>query len=252
MRNGWPPVGRDRAFHVAAVVGWAVLVLHQVVGSLRMPLRDALFGFEPAYALGDRNRGPASLGLDVLVHGVLWLAMIAATMLPSIGENVRFVALRCPRRLRRAAAVDVVGGWIAAWSVAALLIGGAAWSLVRGLGQLPAVAVAFVAAAAWQLTARKRISMARCHRTLAPPVERRAARAACRSFGFGLGVECGLRCWALMLPMAVLHHRLLAVVPLAAVSWYERGRPHALLRQRTTASVVAAIGLGTVGALAVA
>ncbi len=252
MRNGWPRAGPDRALHVAAALGWAVLVLHQVVGSLRMPLSDALIGFEPAYAHRDGDRGAASLGLDVLVHGVLWIAMIAATMLPSIGENVRFVALRCPRRLRRAAAVDVVGGWIAAWSIAALLIGGAAWSLVHGIGQLASVAVAFVAAAGWQLTARKRISMARCHRTVAPPVERRAARAACRSYGFGLGVECGLRCWALMLPMAVLHHHLLAVVPLAAVSWYERGRPHALLRQRTTASAVAAIGLGTVGVLAVA
>lgn len=239
--------GPEGALTVAAVFGWALLMAHQVASSVGVPLIDAVVGSEPAYLHNDQ----APLALTVAAHGLMWVAMIAATMLPSINGNLRFVALRCPRRFRRAMIIDIVAGWVAAWSVAAALLAGSAWLLVHGVGALPAIAMAFAIAVVWQLTARKRLSLARCHRTMAPPLERRSARLIGRRFGLALGTECAVSCWALMLTMAVLHHHLLAVVPLAAVSWYERMRPHAQLRQHVTASAVAAVGLVTVSALAV-
>jgi len=217
-----------------------------MVASVGLPLIDAVVRFEPDYLHSEQ----APIELTVVVHSVMWAAMIAG-MLPSISGNLRFVVLRCPRRLRRSVIIDVFAGWVAAWSVAAVLLAGLAWLLVHGAGRLPAVAIAFAVAAVWQLTARKRISLARCHRTMAPPLERSGARVTGRRFGLALGAECAVSCWALMLTMAVLHHHLLAVVPLTAVSWYERMRPHAQLRQHVTASAVAAVGLATVGTLAV-
>ena len=206
---------------------------------------DALIGFES----GDLHGDQPSAGRALAMHVAMWTAMIAATMLPLIRLNVRYVALRCPRGLRRAAVIDIVAGWALAWAATAMIISTTAWLMLRQAGTVGAVAIAFGAATVWQLTARKQISVARCHRTTAPALGRRAARVACRRFGFALGGSCVLSCWALMVPMAVLDHHLLVVGPLAAVSWYERTRPHHQLRQQVTAAAVAAIGLLTVAAL---
>ncbi len=237
----------ERVLLVTALLGWMVLVLHQVLSAQGVSVVDALVGFSSGDLHGDRP----PVGRALAMHVTMWTAMIAATMLPSIRLNVRYVALRCPRRLRRAAMIEVVAGWTLIWAAAAIVISSTAWLLLRGAGRVGAVALAFGVAAAWQLTVRKRLSLARCHRTTAPPLGRRAAGVACRRFGFGLGGSCVLSCWALMMPMALLDHHLLVVAPLTAVSWYERTRPHRQLRPRVTAAAVAGIGLATVAALAV-
>jgi predicted metal-binding membrane protein len=211
-------------------------------------LVDALIGFES----GDLHVDRPGLGRALAMHVAMWTAMIAATMLPLIRVNVRYVALRCPGRLRRLAMMDIVAGWAVAWVAAAIIIATAAWLMLGAAGPTGAVALAFGAATVWQLTARKQISVARCHRTMAPALGRRAARVACRRFGFALGGSCVLSCWALMMPMALLDHHLLVVGPLTAVSWYERTRPHRQLRPGVTAAAVAGIGLASVTPLVAA
>lgn len=156
----------------------------------------------------------------------MWAAMVVATMLPLIASSVRFAALRSPQRHRFDATVHVVAGWAAVWAATAALL----WlgtTLLRELaGPTGALVVTFGAALVWQCTRCKRVRVARCHRTLAPPLGRLAARRACRRFGVGLGVDCAGSCWALTAAMAVAGHALLVVVPLAWVSWFERRRPH--------------------------
>lgn len=231
-----------------ALFGWTILLIHQALSMRGVSVMDALIRFDSGDLHGDRP----GMGQALAMHVAMWTAMIAATMLPLIRLNVSYVALRCPRRLRRAAIIDIAAGWAVAWAAAAIIISTAAWLLARAAGPAGAVAIAFGAAAVWQLTARKQISVARCHRTTAPALERRAARVACRRFGFAVGGSCVLSCWALMVPMALLDHHLLVVGPLAGVSWYERTRPHGQLRQGVTAAVVAGIGLASIAALVAA
>lgn len=173
----------------------------------------------------------------------MWMAMVAGTMLTLIAPNVRFVALRSTRRSRTAATVDVVTGWALVWAGVGTFLAVGTWLLARATGRLTALVITFVVASAWQLSWRKRLSLARCHRTFSPPLDRRSARPACRRFGVRLATDCAASCWALMAAMAVSQHRLLVVVPLAWVSWYERRRPHHDPRGGVTAAVTALVGV---------
>jgi predicted metal-binding membrane protein len=116
--------------------------------------------------------------------------------------------------------------------------------VVEAVGQVEAIAGLVVVAVAWQLAPSRRRGAARCHRTIAPPLDADEALVECRRFGGRLGVDCVSMCWALMAVMAAAGHGLLAVVPLFCVSWYERRRrPHHDPRTMATAGVMAGTGV---------
>ena len=209
---------------VVAAGGWLLLGAHTV--------HSAVDHRHPSGDLWAAAAGPA-----------MWGAMVAATMLPSIVPNARFVALRSPRRRRGGAVLDVVTGWAAVWLPVAVVLWAGTSLVERTVGRLGLIAVAFATAAAWQCTNRKRLSVARCGRTFAPPLSGPEARRACRRFGTRLGVECSASCWALMAAMAAGGHRLLVVLPLGWVTWYERRRPHHDPPVAATAAVVAVTGV---------
>lgn len=180
----------------------------------------------------------------------MWWGMVAATMLPLIGPNVRFVALRSPRRRRATATVDVVAGWAVVWTGVAVVLWAGTTVAARSVGPTVTLLGAFGAAMLWQGTRTKRVHVARCHRTLSPPLHDRTARLTCWRFGAALGADCAASCWALMTAMAATGHSLVVVVPLAWVSWFERKRPHHKPPRAVGAIVIAATA-ATVMALGV-
>lgn len=196
-----------------AGLGWLIVVVHQVVA--------AVAGDAVALHRSHVDAGNVHLGLATEL--LVWAAMIAI-MLPLIGPNVRFVAMRSQQSRRVRATVDVVVGWLALWALAAAVLADLVllgdWLVGREV-----VVVGFtVVAVAWQLSALKRRSVARCDRVFAPPLDPAGAARACREFGILLGSDCVGSCWALMALVAAANHSLLAVVPGFWVLWSERRR----------------------------
>lgn len=228
----------DRWLYLVAGGGWVVMAIHTA----------AVAGGVHSHGNSTSPDFLAAVGAATLA----WAAMVVATMLPLVAPNARHVALRAQRPQRRVLTVQVVVGWGLAWAVASAGLAICSALLIASVGQLTAVVVAFVLAAGWQRQGLKRRSLARCHRRFAPSLDRAAARAQARRFGMQLGRDCVISCWALMLPMAVLEHHLLGVVPLAAVAWHERTRPHTEVRLRDSSWTVAAIGVVTVAVMLVA
>lgn len=178
----------------------------------------------------------------VLPHALGWLAMVAV-MAPLVADNARFAAMRSPRAARTRVTVDVVSGWAVAWVLAAGVLGVGAWLLGRTAGHLGAVALVTAAAVGWQFSPAKRRSLARCHRVLAPPLDRRRARRACSRYGLRLGRSCVSSCWPLMALMAVAGHSPLIVAASVGAAWYERRRPHHDPATTETALLIAVIGM---------
>jgi predicted metal-binding membrane protein len=176
---------------------------------------------------------------------VMWAAMIAV-MLPLIAPNVRYVAMRTPAPRRFRAAVDVVVGWLAIWAVAAVVLADASWLATRALGAKIAIAGFVALAIVWQYSRLKQLSVARCHRVFAPPLDPASAAGACRGFGILLGTDCVASCWAVMALMAVAGHSLFAVAPAFWILWSER-RLRALHDPQPgqAAAVIAFAGLAT-------
>lgn len=225
-----------------AVIGWLVLAGLFVAAQLA-PATTAGHG---GHAGHDHGAGATVAG--VAPHVAAGIAMVAV-MLPLIAVNVRYAALRSPRRARGAVTVDVVAGWTLVWVGAALALGVAAWLLANGIGSLAAIGLVTVVAIGWQFTLRKRLSLARCDALLAPPLNRRDSRRACRRYGVSLGLNCVQSCWPLMALMAVAAHNPLVVAALMGVGWYERQRrPHHDPGTRTTSLAIAVTGAAAIAA----
>ncbi len=238
--------GPERWVHVVALAGWVVLIVHAAWSTGLVPSpapASTATGMHDMPGMAGTSHHPAALGPAIgwLVPTLMWLAMLAATMLPLAAPNLRYLGLHSSRRRQTLATVDAGCGWLLVWGVPAGLAA-ASWLLTRAAGPVPATVVAFSGAIAWQTTRRKRIVTARCHRTLAPPLDATAS-VACRRYGVQLGTDCATSCWAIMGAMAVSGHELLVVVPLAWVTWYERRRSHHVPTTKTTVLVLAGAGL---------
>jgi predicted metal-binding membrane protein len=178
---------------------------------------------------------------------VMWVAMVLATMLPLIAWNVRAVALRSPRRRRARATREVVVGWALAWAAGSVVLLAGTWAVQGVVGPAWALVLTLALAAGWQLLPLRRRALARCHRTLAPPLGAGATRA-CREFGLRLGRDCCATCWPVMAAMAVAGHELLVMLPLAWLSWRDRRLPPDQPSHVVTLLVL--VLAGTVGLLA--
>lgn len=243
----WRPRRRPgvpgRWLPVTVATGWLLMVGGTVLASVESGGHAARGGH--THLAGDVSGGPGRWAWGV--ETVIWAGMIVATMLPLIAPNLRYVVLRSPRRHRGAATLDVVAGWAAVWVVTAVVLWSATSLAGRWSGRTATSLAAFGTAAVWQCTRSKRVRVARCERTLAPPLDRRAARWACRWFGVRLGADCAGSCWALMAAMAASRHSLVVVVPMGWVSWYERRRPHHDPPRASTVAVIAATGAAALG-----
>lgn len=223
----WPTAGAGWAVLVWAAIGWYPL------GG------DAMAGHHHV-GTGHPESDPgvvAAFG----VHLALWIAMIAATMLPLIAHNLRTVGLRSPRRRRVRATLEVAAGWALVWLGAGVVV---AVGLVASAATLPTgVVIGAVCAAsvAWLFARARRFALARCHRTFAPPLGA-AARAANARFGMSLGRDCLLACGPSMVLMAASGHQLLVVAALGWLSWRDARRPHDSPGTALSAVVLVAVG----------
>jgi len=176
---------------------------------------------------------------------------MVAVMAPLVAPNVRYAALRSPAQVRGRVGREVAAGWALVWLGGAAVLGAGALLATTTLGALGAIGLATVLAVGWQRTAVKRRSLTRCHRVVAPPLDRGRSRRTCRRFGVRLGVDCALSCWPLMALMAVAGHSPLIAAGTVGVAWYERRRrPHHDPGTAETSLAIVAIG-ATAAVLAV-
>jgi predicted metal-binding membrane protein len=178
-------------------------------------------------------------------HLVMWTAMVLAIMLPLVAWNLRQVGMRSPRTRRTRATVEVAAGWIAVWLGAGAVVSAAALAAMRVTPPAFLVAASVGATAGWQLMDVRRVAVARCHRTFAPPLGR-AARRGCVRFGGSLGRDCLVSCWAGMVMMTAADHRLSVVLPIAWLSWRDRRRPHDQPGTAVSVPVVVLTGLAAI------
>jgi hypothetical protein len=144
-----------------------------------------------------------------------WGLMIVAMMVPFVVGQIRFTADRSLWRRRHRAIAGFLSGYLACWTLAGVVL--------LGVGASGAAAgAAFFVAAIWQLTARRRVAMARCHRTapLAPKGWR--ADAHTLRYGWSIGGSCVLSCWPAMAACALSGHRIPVMLALAGLTAAER------------------------------
>lgn len=222
--------------YVVAGVGWSVLVVLELA-----PLHAA--GSASPHAGHGMHPAPVVSGAPtngLFVHGAGLLGMLAV-MASLVSWNVRYVALRASAADRGRVSGWVIGSWAVGWLPLLVVSVGLVWVTPGGTGPL---VVATVLAIAWQWSPRKRLSVARCHRVVAPPLARRAARTTCLRYGLRLGWDCASSCAPMMVVMMATGHSVLVVAPLTALAWYERRRrPHHDPGRVRTSVVLAVVGL---------
>lgn len=234
--------GPERWVWPVAAAGWAILVWGAVgwhpLGGSAMAAHDHAGMTGHA---GMTHPAVSSLAATAGLHLALWAAMIAATMLPLIARSLRAVGLRSPLGRRTRATLEVASGWSLVWLAAGVVV---SLALVATAGVVPhalAVGVVCAAAVGWQFTRVRRIALARCHRTFAPPLGRGAASASV-GFGLSLGRDCLLSCGASMALMAVAGHQPVVVVALGWLAWRDMRRPHDSPGTATAVAVLIGVG----------
>jgi predicted metal-binding membrane protein len=164
-----------------------------------------------------------------------WLVMTVAMMLPMVVQPMRTTAERSLWRRRHRAIGGFLFGYLGCWMITGLLA-----SLLPA-GYRYAGAMAFVVAAAWQLTRQKRIALAGCHWTAPLAPAGWTADLDCIRYGARIGVRCVGSCWALMLACALTGHVAAGCVGMTAIGLVERYARHPHQRLLSGALVAAAI-----------
>lgn len=175
--------------------------------------------------LDARSAAVAVSSDDHLHHGWLvtqagWLLMVVAMMGPATVPAVRRVAFdSIPRRRPRAVSIWM-GGYLGLWAVFGLVATAASSAAGHPAWILPAV---LLAAAGYELTARKRRALRSCHFTVPLPPTGRKADIACARAGVVHAEACIRSCWLLMMSMAVAGHAsLLLMTLLSAITAGQR------------------------------
>lgn len=147
--------------------------------------------------------------------------MVIAMMIPTLIAPARFAAFRSlwPRRHR--AILGLLVGYIAVWTLAGLLWQGAL--AITGWSPGPvASAIAFAAAAAWQITAAKRRSLRACHRSRPLRPTGWGADLDCLRYGLAHGMQCVASCWLLMIAAMLPMRSLPAMIGVTFICVIER------------------------------
>jgi predicted metal-binding membrane protein len=193
---------------------------------------------------GPPSVAPGPAGSDLAwIPGVLsWLMMVVAMMVPLVLAQIRFTAARSLWRRRHRAIVGFLVGYLSLWLMVGL--GAAALPAALGLdGWLRgpwAGALGFSVAAAWQLTPLKWRALRGCHRTMPLAPRGWQADRDCVRYGWLVGGQCLLSCWALMLACMLAGHGVLALAGVTIVTAAERypRRPD----QRVVCGLLASLG----------
>ena len=152
-----------------------------------------------------------------------WMTMVVAMMLPFTSKEARWLASRSlPSRRQRAIAAFGAGfllPWIAVGAVAVA-------ALAPLHGELVGVAGALTVAAVWHMAPVRRRVLRRCGAVRAPAVQGWSAVADCIRCGVLAGARCVATCWAVMVPMAIVHHPGLMAGAMLVVASERRAGPN--------------------------
>lgn len=188
--------------------------------------------------------GPSHAGTGLLAATAMWLLMTAAMTLPGELPAAQYVATNSFVRRRSSGVAAFVVVYLAAWVTFGLALA-VLTPESAGLSADALVTLAFVLAAAYELTPLKRRTLARCHRGAAlPPDGPRRVAAVCR-FGWinasGCVGSCGpAMAAALLVPVA----QPLAMLGIAGAMTYERLTRRPLTARRRIASSYVAVAVG--------
>jgi predicted metal-binding membrane protein len=187
---------------VVALFAWALLVLAPWAGGS---------GTHSQHAHGSEAPWLASVAA--------WLLMSTAMMVPAALPVIRHAALTTMWRRRQRVVALFVAPYLALWLVFGILtLAIVDWSRgVLELGRPTLLAVALVAAAAWELTPLKRRSLRAGHLVAPLPPQGLRADAAAAGAALRYGYWSLAGCWALMLAMAVAGAEGLLLMALLAV-----------------------------------
>ena len=234
-------LGRSLAWHpewwVYAVAGASAVVL--VVGTLASTDAGAAAGHVHAghHAMAPTADAQAPWASWPGAWGH-WVLMVGAMMLPVVAPQVRQVALRSVWSRRHRGAATFLLGYVVVW----LILGAGLLTVLAafGSGQQPTpwLAVALLAAAAWQVSGPRRRVLRRCASLRLGAATGPGADLDCARAGVRSGLRCAFTCGPLMVAMA-LSHSLLLMGGVLAVLLSERarganpvrraGRPHEAL-----------------------
>jgi predicted metal-binding membrane protein len=151
--------------------------------------------------------GPATLASS-------WILMLAAMMLPLLGQPLRHVHDRMFANRRIRAMLLFIIGYFMVWLAAGAVLQPLALALRSSipasiLNTVLAVGVALL----WQISPAKQWCLNRCHRRPQLAAFGAAADRDAIVFGLASGASCTGACWALMLlPLSITHGHLLAMV----------------------------------------
>jgi hypothetical protein len=167
-----------------------------------------------------------------------WIVMIAAMMLPLLVEAVRTAAARSLWTRRDRAIALFLAGYAAPWVLTGVAVLAAARAVAPASPRW--AAVAFAAAALWQLTPTKKRALLSCHRTR--PLAPRGWRADrdCLRYGWTVGRHCVMSCGMMMAACVLASHAVVPMAGVTAIAAVERRMPR--LRPRVTACALAALG----------
>jgi predicted metal-binding membrane protein len=177
-----------------------------------------------------------------------WLLMVAAMMVPLIAGPIRAVAVRSLWHRRNRAMTAFLAGYIAVWLAFGLGVALARLTWPLSVMAAPmAAAAAFLFAALWHGAPMRRRAFASCHLTMPIAPAGWKADADCVQYGFAIGANCVVSCWALMLACALARHSPAAMLGITALMFFERAsfrpRPaHTIVALVTMALVCTAIG----------
>jgi hypothetical protein len=149
-----------------------------------------------------------------------WMAMVAAMMVPTLGDALRDVALRSYRVRRDRAVALYLAGYLSVWALV-----GAGVAMLR---QWPAARAPWVPVAAfafgtlWTLVPARSVWLGWCHRRVAlAPAGLRADGDALRQ-GVVNGAPCVATCWPVMVGCALAGHAPVVMVAGAALTLAEK------------------------------
>lgn len=180
------------------------------------------------------GNGPGTMGLALPPFLSLWLAMMAAMMLPSVAPVAvlwaRLIGSVTARPVRVARMGMFLGGYLLAWAAC----GAVAFAALAGTGRLLAASptaarwlgvAILVGAGAYQLTPWKDRCLRRCRSPIGALVHYIRFRGRIRDLRVGLhhGVTCVGCCWGLMIVLiAVGVMNVLAMAAVALVIFIEK------------------------------
>jgi hypothetical protein len=176
-----------------------------------------------ALAASDEDRSAHHVADGVASPTVAATAlMVVAMMSPLVLPTLRHIALTSLHSNRHSMQGVFLVGFVGVWTLLTLALVAATGAAAAIISRALVVAVAGVAATAWQFARRKRRALRRCTRTIPLPASGWRAYRDCARFGSVSAASCAATCWGFMAVATAAGHRIGVMALLFAAQLRER------------------------------